>query len=56
MDHIVYVDAKSKELGSILDGFKTMIIRGAAGRKLPHGRVSEGDVLYFGFWLEISIL
>jgi hypothetical protein len=24
-----------------------MIIRGAAGRKIPHGRVNEGDVLYF---------
>lgn len=24
-----------------------MIIRGAAGRKLPHGRVFIGDVLYF---------
>jgi hypothetical protein len=24
-----------------------MIIRGAAGRKLPHGSVNEGDILYF---------
>jgi len=24
-----------------------MIIRGATGRKLPYGRLSEGDVLYF---------
>jgi hypothetical protein len=24
-----------------------MIIRGASGRKLPHGRVNEGDILYF---------
>jgi len=24
-----------------------VIIRGAAGRKLPYGRVNEGDVLYF---------
>jgi len=47
MDHVVYVDAKAKELEKILDGSKTMIIRGAAGRKLPHGRVSAGDVLYF---------
>jgi hypothetical protein len=46
MDHVVYVDAKAKELINILDGSKTMIIRGAAGRKLPHGRVFEGDVLY----------
>src|SRR5512147_2525328 len=24
-----------------------MIIRGATGRKLPHGRVDAGDILYF---------
>lgn len=47
MDHLVYCDAKAKVLGKILDGTKTMIIRGAAGRKLPHGRVFEGDRLYF---------
>lgn len=46
MDHVVYVDAKAKELKSILDGTKTIIIRGATGRKLPQGRVFEGDVLY----------
>lgn len=28
-------------------GQKTMIIRGAAGRKMPYGRVNAGDVLYF---------
>jgi hypothetical protein len=47
MDHVVFVDAKSKELEKILAASKTTIIRGAAGRKLPHGRVSAGDVLYF---------
>ncbi len=47
MDHVVYLDVKAKELDYLLDGSKTMIIRGAAGRKLPYGRVSEGDVLYF---------
>jgi len=47
MDHVVFVDAKSKELEKILDGSKTTIIRGAAGRKLPHGRVNQGDMLYF---------
>lgn len=47
MDHVVYVDTKAKELSSLLGGSKTMIIRGATGRKLPHGRVFEGDVLYF---------
>ena len=47
MEHVVYVDAKAKELSKLLDGSKTMVIRGAAGRKLPHGRVFTGDVLYF---------
>jgi hypothetical protein len=46
MDHVVYLDAKAKELAKILSGDKTMIIRGAAGRKLPYGRVSENDILY----------
>ena len=46
MDHVVYVDAKAKELSSILMNKKTMIIRGAAGRKMPYGRVFIDDVLY----------
>ena len=47
MDHVVYVDAPAKELESLLAGKKTMIIRGAAGRKIPYGRVNVGDILYF---------
>ncbi|KJS87681.1 MAG: hypothetical protein JM58_03150 [Peptococcaceae bacterium BICA1-8] len=47
MEHLVYCDAKAKVLEKILNGTKTMIIRGAAGRKLPHGRVFEGETLYF---------
>ena len=46
MDHVVYVDAKANELEKLLDGSKTIIIRGAAGRKVPYGRVNPGDVLY----------
>ncbi|NSW51184.1 MAG: hypothetical protein HPY85_01600 [Anaerolineae bacterium] len=46
MDHVVYVDAKANELEKLLSGEKTMIIRGAAGRKLPHGRVNTGDRLF----------
>jgi hypothetical protein len=46
MDHVVYVDAKAKEMDKLISGEKTMIIRGAAGRKLPHGRVNSGDILY----------
>lgn len=47
MDHVVYLDTKANELEKLLDGSKTMIIRGAAGRKTPYGRVKEGDTLYF---------
>jgi len=32
MDHVAYLDAKAKEMDKILDGSKTMIIRGATGR------------------------
>ncbi len=48
MDHVVYVDAKAKakDLEEILTGKRTMIIRGATGRKLPYGRVHANDVLY----------
>lgn len=45
---MVYLDKKARELDRLLSGEKTMIIRGAAGKKVPlGGRVKEGDVLYF---------
>lgn len=47
MDHIVYLDYRAKELENLETGDKTMLIRGAMGRKLPYGRVNESDVLYF---------
>ena len=47
MDNIVYLDYKAKELDNLITGKKTMIIRGATGRKLPYGRVFKGDMLYF---------
>lgn len=47
MDHVVYLDYKADEMEIILNKEKEMIIRGAAGRKLPYGRVNTGDVLYF---------
>lgn len=46
MVHLAYCDDKEKVLEKILDGSKTMIIRGAAGRKIPHSRVFEGETLY----------
>lgn len=51
MVHLVYCDNAGKKgekvLDKILAGTKTMVVRGAAGRKIPHSRVFEGDQLYF---------
>jgi hypothetical protein len=47
MDHVVYLDANAKELDLLFSNKKAMIIRGATGRKMPYGRVSQGDILYF---------
>lgn len=51
MVHLVYCDNTGKKgekvLDKILSGTKTMIVRGAAGRKIPHSRVFEGEHLYF---------
>lgn len=51
MNHLVYCDnvGKSGErvLDKIMNGQKTMVVRGAAGRKIPHSRVFEGEDLYF---------
>ena len=47
MDHVVYLDTAAKEMVNILAGKKTMILRGATGRKMPYGRVEAGDMLYF---------
>ncbi len=46
MEHLAYCDKKAKELEKILNGEKSMLIRGAAGRKLPYGRVFPGEVIY----------
>ena len=51
MVHLVYCNNAGKKgekvLDKILAGTKTMIVRGAAGRKIPHSRVFEGERLYF---------
>lgn len=47
MVHLVYCDDKEKVLEKILSGMKTMVVRGAAGRKIPHSRVFEDETLYF---------
>jgi len=46
MDHVVYVDAKAGEMEKLVNDEKKIIIRGAAGRKMPYGRVNPGDMLY----------
>ncbi|MBV1757368.1 MAG: hypothetical protein KMY55_05925 [Dethiosulfatibacter sp.] len=47
MVHLVYCDDKEKVLDKIMDGSKTMVVRGATGRKIPHSRVFKGEKLYF---------
>lgn len=51
MVHLVYCDNTGKRgervLDKILAGTKTMVVRGAAGRKIPHSRVFEKETLYF---------
>ena len=47
MDHVVYLETAANEMARLLDGTKRMIVRGAAGRKLPYGKVQPGDALYF---------
>lgn len=51
MVHLVYCDNAGKKgvrvLDKIIAGAKTMVVRGAAGRKIPHSRVFEGERLFF---------
>lgn len=51
MVHLVYCDNTGKKgervLDKIVTGAKTMVVRGSAGRKIPHSRVFEGEILYF---------
>jgi hypothetical protein len=47
MDHVVCLDAGAKELENLINGNKSMIIRGADVADLPYRSVNEGDILYF---------
>ncbi len=47
MVHLVYCDDKEEVLDKIICGTKTMVVRGATGRKIPHSRVFAGETLYF---------
>lgn len=47
-EHLVYLDNKAKELEKLLNGEKSMIIRGAAAKKSPlGGRAKADDIVYF---------
>lgn len=47
-EHLVYLDNEGKELEKLINGEKSMIIRGAASKKSPlGGRAKENDILYF---------
>lgn len=47
-EHLVYLNKKAKELEKLLNGKKTMIIRGANGKKCPlGGRAKINDIVYF---------
>lgn len=37
--NLVYIDHKAKELDMLEKREKTMIIRGAMGRKMPYGKI-----------------
>jgi len=47
MEHLAYCDDKAQVLEQLLDGTRTMVIRGAAGRKIPHSRVFDGETICF---------
>ena len=47
-EHLVYLNKEGKELEKLLEGNKTMIVRGAAGKKSPlGGRAKVDDITYF---------
>lgn len=47
-EHLVYLNQKAKELEKLLNKEKTMILRGAMGKKSPlGGRAKENDIVYF---------
>lgn len=47
-EHLVYLNSKAKELEKLVNNEKSMIIRGAAGKKSPlGGRAKINDITYF---------
>lgn len=47
MIHIVICDNKTKELDKIINGERTMLLRGSTTRRVPNSRIFINDELYF---------
>lgn len=47
MIHIVICDNKYNELEKIINKERTILLRGAASRRIPHSRIFINDELYF---------
>lgn len=47
MIHIVICDNKEKELDKIINKERTVLLRGAQSRRIPHSRIFINDELYF---------
>lgn len=47
MIHIVICDNKHNELEKIVNGERTILLRGSASRRIPHSRIFINDELYF---------
>lgn len=47
MIHIVICDNKERELDKIINKERTVLLRGAASRRIPHSRIFINDELYF---------
>lgn len=45
--YFIVVASTQPSVGKNLNGSKTMVVRGATGRKIPHSRAFEGETLYF---------
>lgn len=47
MIHIVICDNKTKELDKIINGERTVLLRGSVTRRIPNSRIFINDELYF---------
>lgn len=47
MDHIVLLEPGADMIAQIKSGKKTYVLRGGMGKKIPYGKLQEGETLYF---------